>query len=128
LKTLHELETSDPKNAVVQAALGHKALTDGQLDEAGQHLHESLQIDPVQAAVYADLSNIADQKGNAADAVTLQQKAVTLDPFNALLQKTLVLRLIGARQYEEAETAMEKYLQNFPEDDFMRKMLAIAKQ
>jgi len=44
------------------------------------------------------------------------------------MQKTLVLRLINAKQYPEAEAAMEKYLQNFPEDDFMRKMLAIARQ
>ena len=128
LKTLHELETTEPKNAIVQAALGHKALTDGQLEDATQHLQESLRIDPVQPAVYADLSNIADQKGNASEAVTLQQKAVTLDPFNSLLRKTLVLRLISAKQYELAEATMEKYLQDFPEDDFMRKMLAIARQ
>ena len=44
------------------------------------------------------------------------------------MQKTLVLRLINAKQYPEAEAAMETYLQNFPEDEFMRKMLAIAKQ
>jgi hypothetical protein len=128
LKTLRDLETREPDNAIVQAALGHKALADGQLDEAVVHLQASLRIDPAQSAIYADLSNIADQKGNAAEAVTLQQKAVTLDPFNALLQKTLVLRLISAKQYDLAETAMEKYLQNFPEDDFMRKMLAIARQ
>ena len=53
---------------------------------------------------------------------------MTLDPFNSLLRKTLVLRLISAKQYELAETTMEKYLQDFPEDDFMRKMLAIARQ
>ena len=58
----------------------------------------------------------------------MAQKAVMLEPFSAPLQKTLVLRLINAKQYTEAEAAMEKYLENFPEDDFMRKMLAIAKQ
>jgi hypothetical protein len=53
---------------------------------------------------------------------------VELDPFVAGMQKTLVFRLINGKHYEEAEAAMEKYLQNFPEDDFMRKMLAMAKQ
>ncbi|HEX4320870.1 MAG TPA: hypothetical protein VHZ52_08210 [Acidobacteriaceae bacterium] len=127
-KKLRELETSEPDNAIVQAALGHQALAAGQLDEAAQHLQDSLQLDPAQPAAYVDLSSIADQKGNAAQAVYLAQKAVMLDPFNAPMQKTLVLRLINAKQYPEAEAAMEKYLQNFPEDDFMRKMLAIAKQ
>ena len=127
-RTLHELETTQPNNALVQAALGHEALTAGQLDGAEQHLQQSLRLDPAQAAVYEDLSAVADQKGQAAEAVTMAQKAVMLEPFSAPLQKTLVLRLINAKQYTEAEAAMEKYLENFPEDDFMRKMLAIAKQ
>jgi len=128
LKTLHELETSEPENAIVQAALGHQALAAGQLDEAAQHLQESLKLDPAQPAVFEDLSAIADQKGEAAEAVSMAQKAVMLDPFNAPMQKTLVLRLINAKQYPEAEAAMEKYVQTFPEDDLMRKMLAIARQ
>jgi Tetratricopeptide repeat len=128
LKTLRELETSEPENALVQATLGHQALAARQWDEAEQHFEESLKLDPAQPQVYSDLSEVADQKGRAEEAVTLAQKAVTLDPFNAPLQKTLITRLIDAKRYPEAEAAMEKYLENFPEDDFMRKMLAIAKQ
>jgi Flp pilus assembly protein TadD len=126
-KTLSELEKSIPDNAVVQAALGHQALVANQWDEASQHLQQSLKLNPAQPAVYADLSEVAEQKGEAAEAVAMQQKAVLLDPYNAPLQKALVLRLIDAKQYPEAEAAMEGYLENFPEDDFMRKMLAIAK-
>ena len=127
-KVLNELERSEPQNAVVQAALGHQALTANHWDAAAEHLQQSLKLNPAQPAVYADLSAVAEQKGEAAEAVTLQQKAVMLDPYNAPLQKALVIRLIDAKQYSEAEAAMEKYLENFPEDDFMRKMLAIAKQ
>ena len=128
LRTLAELEKTTPQNAIVQAALGRQALAAGQLSAATEHLNASLRLDPVQPAVYADLSSVADQSGQPAEAVSMQQKAVALDPFNAPLQKSLVLRLINARQYAEAQTAMEKYLQSFPEDDFMRKMLAIARQ
>jgi TolA-binding protein len=70
---------------------------------------------------------VADQKGNAEEAVALAKKAVTLDPYNAAPRKVLVLRLIGAKQYDEAQAAMEKYLQDFPQDEFMRKALAMAK-
>ena len=126
LNVLTELETTQPGNALVQAALGQRALADGKLDEAQKHLLESLRIDPAQARVYVDLSSVADQKGNAAEAVTWARKAVMLDPFTQPLQKTLVGRLIAAKQYPEAIAAMEKYLEQFPEDDFMRKMLAIA--
>jgi len=127
LKTLSELEKSEPENAVIQATLGHRAVLASRWDDAEQHLRESLKLDPLQSMVYADLSTIAEQRGEAAEALALQQKAVSLDPYNMPLQKALVLRLINAKQYPEAEAAMEKYLQEFPEDDFMRKMLAIAK-
>jgi len=128
LKLLNELEKTDPNTAQVQANLGHQALTSGKLDEAEEHLRESLRIDPAQPTVYVDLSNVADQRGHAAEAVSLAQKAVTLDPFSQPLQKTLVSRLITAKQYPEAVVAMEKYVEDFPEDEFMRKMLTIAKQ
>jgi predicted Zn-dependent protease len=127
-------DVNDPQSsaaqssAIVQAALGHQALAGGQLQAAIDHLQASLRLNPAQASVYADLSTIADQQGRAAEAVTLQQSATTLEPFNAPLQKTLVLRLINAQKYEQAQAAMEAYLHNFPEDDFMRKMLAIAQQ
>jgi Flp pilus assembly protein TadD len=127
-KTLGELEKTEPENAIVQAALGHQALAANQWDAAAEHLRESLKLDPAQPAVYADMSAVAGQNGQAAEAVALQQKAVMLDPYNAALQKALVLRLIDAKQYPEAEAAMEKYLESFPEDEFMRKMLAIARQ
>jgi tetratricopeptide (TPR) repeat protein len=126
LKKLHELESSEPENALVEATLGHQALAAERLDEAEQHFEESLKLDPAQPEVYSDLSEVGGQKGGADEALTGAQKAVALDPFNAPQQKTLVTRRIDAKRYPEA--AMEKYLENFPEDDFMRKMLAIARQ
>ncbi len=127
-EVLTELEKSEPDHAIVQAALGHQDLINGQPQAALDHLQAALRLNPAQASVYADLSAIADSQGRAADAVNLQQSAVDLEPFSAPLQKTLVLRLINAQQYEKAQAAMETYLHNFPEDDFMRKMLAIAQQ
>jgi predicted Zn-dependent protease len=128
LRTLAELERTQPANDLVQAALGNQALQAGRLDQAEEFLQESLRLNATQPAVYSDLSYISGQKGRFAEAVTLAQKAVMLDPFNAGLHKSLILRLIDAKQYPEAEAAMEKYLEDFPEDDQMRRMLAIAKQ
>ena len=128
LKTLSELQKDEPGNAIVQAAAGHRDLVNGKLEEAAQHLQNSLRLDPAQPMVYADLSAIADQRGEAPEALTLAQKAVILDPYSTALRKALVLRLIHAKQYDEAETSMARYLEDFPEDEFMRKMLAIARQ
>ena len=130
-KTLSEIESSGPSDAespIAQAALGHRDLQDRRLTEAAAHLNHALQLDPLQPQVYIDLSETADLSGQPEDAITYARKAVELDPFTAPLQKTLVFRLISGKHYEEAEAAMVKYLQNFPEDDFMRKMLAIARE
>jgi len=56
----------------------------------------------------------------------LMQRSCLSAGFCAL-QKALVLRLINAKEYPQAEADMEKYVEEFPEDDFMRKMLSIAK-
>jgi len=128
LKTLAELETSTSDNALVQAALGHRELLAHNLSAAIDHLRQSLKLDPVQSVVYVDLSEAEDQSGHVEEAIADAKKAVELDPFVAGMQKTLVFRLINGKHYDEAEAAMEKYLHNFPEDDFMRKMLAMAKQ
>jgi Cytochrome c554 and c-prime len=128
LKTLAELETSNPENAIVQAALGHRELEDHKLPQAIDHLEHALRLDPLQTNAYVDLSEAQDQNGMVEEAIASAKRAVALDPFVTALQKTLVFRLINGKHYEEAQAAMETYLQNFPEDDFMRKMLAIAKQ
>jgi hypothetical protein len=38
----------------------------------------------------------------------------------------LVVQLIAGKQYAKAHEALEQYLEVFPQDDFMRQMLARA--
>jgi len=128
LNTLAELQANNPENAVVQASLGHRDLLDHNLPGAIDHLEHSLRLDPVQTNAYVDLSEAQDQSGQVEQAIASAKRAVELDPFVADLQKTLVFRLINGKHYDEAQATMEKYLDLFPEDDFMRKMLAMAKQ
>jgi tetratricopeptide (TPR) repeat protein len=128
LKTLAELETSNPENAIVQAALGHRDLDDQRYADARSHLEHSLRLDPLQPLVYVDMSAAQEQIGEHAEAVVSAQKAVDLEPFNPAIRKTLIYQFIQDKQYDKAEAEMEKYLQVFPKDDSMRKMLAIAKQ
>ena len=128
LKTLAELETSNPENAIVQASLGHRDLDDHRYAEAVSHLEHSLRLDPLQPLVYVDLSAAEEQSGKRAEAILFARKAVALEPFNPGIRKTLIYQLVQDKQYDQVEAEMEKYLQVFPEDDHMRAMLAIAKQ
>ncbi|HEY1904300.1 MAG TPA: tetratricopeptide repeat protein [Terracidiphilus sp.] len=128
LKVLAELQASNPEDAIVQAALGHRDLEDHKYAEAVSHLEHALRLDPLQAPVYVDLSAAQDQNGEHVEAIQSARRAVALEPFNPGIRKTLIYQLIQDKQYDQVEAEMEKYLQIFPEDDQMREMLAIAKQ
>jgi Flp pilus assembly protein TadD len=123
LELLAELERSQPENALVQASLGRRALLGGKDSEAAAHLRHALEIGPLQATTYADLAEAQIKLGEQNEAITSLVKAVELDPFNAVFQKKLVLRFIETRQYAQAEAALERYVQTFPQDSFMRQML-----
>lgn len=128
LQTLAGLETSRTENSIVQASLGHRDLEAHKLSEAIDHLQHAIRLNPMETDAYIDLSEAQDQSGQVEEAIATAKKAVELDPYVSGLQKTLIFRLIHGKRYDEAEAAMESYLKAFPEDDFMRKMLAMAKQ
>jgi hypothetical protein len=126
LTVLKKIEHSEPNNSLVQAALGRRDLKEGKLSEAVSHLQRSLKIGPAQANVYGDLADALSQLGEIEESVSALRSAIALDPFNPVLQKTLVLRLIQAKRHGEAKIALEKYLETFPQDSFMRHMLELA--
>ncbi len=128
LRTLSGIEASAPEDAIVQASLGHRDLADHKLTDAIDHLQHAIRLNPMDTDAYIDLSEAQDESGQSEAAIVSAKKAVDLDPYVAPIQKTLILRLINAKQYEEAQAALERYLQNFPEDDVMRKMQAMVKQ
>ncbi len=127
LKLLTQLEQSNPDNALVQAALGRKELKSGKLQEAADHLQRALKLGSQQATVYGDLAEATTRLGHPEEGLALLQKATVLDPFNPQLQRSLVVRLIAMKQYANALAAMEHYLEIFPQDSYVRKMLTLAK-
>jgi Flp pilus assembly protein TadD len=110
----------------VQAALGRRDLLNGKLQEAVDHLQLAVKIGPPQATVYGDLSDALAKLGRTEEALPLLLKAIELDPFNPVLQKTLVLRYIQQKQYASAQAVLVHYLDVFPQDSFMRKLLNMA--
>ena len=85
-----------------------------------RRLERSLAIGPPQAIVYADLSEALDKAGQKREALGMLEKAIDQDPFNPLFRRSLVFLLIEIKQYSQAQAAMVRYLQIFPQDSFMR--------
>lgn len=126
LKVLDELENTQPENALVQAALGRRELKKGDFQVAADHLRHSLQLGP-QATTYADLSESLSKLNKTEESISPLEKAIEMDRFDPVMQKTLIVRLIQLKEYARAQTALEHYLEIFPQDSFMREMLARAK-
>ena len=126
LKVLGQLEKTQPSDPLVQAALGRKDLKGGNLQAAVSHLRSVTESGTPVATTYADLADALTQLGQTDAAIPLIEKAIELDPINPVTRKTLVVRLIETKQYPKAREALERYLEIFPQDGFMRQMLARA--
>jgi hypothetical protein len=127
-KTLSELSEHDPDHAAVQEGLGSWELTAGDLDQAVAHLRRAIMLDPEHGMAYSLLSEALARQDHLDEAIAASEKAVSMEPYRARYQKSLIDQLVAAKQYDKAVAAMEHYNQLFPEDEFMRKMLKIAKE
>ncbi len=126
LRVLSDLEKTQPDDALVQAALGRRDLKNNEYQLAAKHLRLALQSASPEATTYADLADALVHLGQTEEALPLVEKAVDLDPYNPVVRKMLVVRLIAEKQYTKAHQALQQYLEIFPQDDFMRQMLARA--
>jgi len=127
-RLLEEEGRNEPNQASVQFGLGKRDLENGKAEQAAEHLRLAIKLDPRGARSYQLLSQALGNQGLAEEAIPASEKAVSLEPYEPLYQKTLISHLIDAKHYGEAVSAMERYLSEFPEDEFMRKMLEIARQ
>lgn len=128
LSLLKELEQSMPDSALVQAGAGRRELQNKNFAAAEEHLQHALKLGPPRATTYADLAEALNQPGRKQEALDALNQGYALDPFNPLIQKARISRLIDLKQYREALVAIEHYVDVFPQDEFMRQMLARARQ
>jgi hypothetical protein len=126
LKVLGQLEKAQPGDPLVQAALGRRDLKSGDYESATKHLRIALENGTPAPTTYADLADALTHLGQTDEALPLIEKSIELDPFNPVTRKMLVVQLIAGKQYAKAHEALEQYLEVFPQDDFMRQMLARA--
>lgn len=122
----NHLSKTQPDNRYVQAALGHKALTEGQANEALDHLTKALPLN--ETVVYRDMAQALTKLGRAEDAIDYLKRAVEAEPYDPTTRKTLILEYINLKRYPDAREAMEEYVSLFPEDGFMRGLLARVSQ
>jgi len=129
LELLDILERQTPDDAFVQAALGRKSLRDPSPEaavRAGQQLSRALELGFRGYTVYADLSDALERLGRLEESARVLADGVALHPFTPVLYKMLAMRYIGLKHYPQAKETMQRYVELFPEDAFMRGLLEKA--
>jgi hypothetical protein len=126
-EVLGQLERTNPANPLVLAALGTRDLQAGKYEDAVTHLERALDSGAARTILYSELAEALGKLDRAREAVAVLRKAVDLDPFNSVVQRALIVQLIQLKDYAGAETALESYVERFPEDSFMRQMQARAR-
>ena len=129
LALLDELAKSAPENGLVQAALGARDLRQSSPDSnaaATTHLRKALDLGFSSGSVYADLAEALARAGRLEDAVAVLKQGIEMEPYAPEIRKSLALRYINLKQYPQAKETIRQYVELFPEDDFMRGLLAKA--
>jgi hypothetical protein len=127
LALLDELSKDQPDNGLVQAALGTRDLRGTLTDSnaaAITHLTKALDLKFSTSTVYADLAEALSRDGRTPEAVDVLNRGISAEPYAPELYKSLALRYISLKNYTQAKQTMQRYVELFPEDDFMRGLLA----
>ena len=129
LELLDVLGRETPGDSFVQAALGRKSLQDP-LPEAAlrarDQLSRAIELGFRAYTVYADLADALERLGRLEESARVLADGVALHPFTPVLYKMLAMRYIGLRQYPQAKETIQRYVDLFPEDAFMRGLLEKA--
>jgi Tetratricopeptide repeat len=121
---LDQLERADSDDPLVEGALGNRDLHAGKYQEAVEQLQRAIKGGAAQTVLYTDLADVLVKLDRGSEAVQVLKQAVDRDPFNAELRKRLIVQLIQVKDYANAQTQMEDYVQRFPADSFMRQLFA----
>lgn len=118
---LDQLSQTDLQDSYIQAALGDRALAEGKADEAVVHLTLALPLGT--SAIYLELAESLLELGRGDEAIEYLKKGIDINPYDAVMQKTLILRYINSKSYAEARKLMKQYVSAFPDDSMMRGLL-----
>ncbi len=120
---LEESARVHPNDPLVLAALGRRELRAQKYEEAAALLKKALAAGSEAASTFEDLGEAQSRMGELEAAVATLRRGIELAPFAPTLRKSLALRYIKLQRYNEAQSTLAAYVELFPEDGFIRRLL-----
>ena len=129
VKLLDALAASPVNDPLLEAALGRRALLNPGSEanrQAIEHLSKALKLGFTGPSAFEDLANALSKEQRLGDAIHVLQQGIELSPYAPRLRKFLMVQYINSGQYDLAKSEMQRYLELFPEDTFVRDLLRNA--
>jgi tetratricopeptide (TPR) repeat protein len=123
LEVLEQLSKSAPNEPLVLGALGHKALTEKDYGRAADYLSRALQAGEEYPTTFLYLGEALLRAGRVEEAARFLERGVAVWPYAAQIQKSLIVSYVTMKDYARAQQALQRYVELFPGDTFMREML-----
>ena len=120
---LERAAKESPEDGLVLATLGRRALRRKEYGVAAELLERAMGRGWKVATTYEDWGEALGRTGQGERAVAVLREGIGVAPFHAVLYKSLAVRLIQLQRYAEAKETLTKYMELFPEDDFVRRLL-----
>ncbi|MFN7920836.1 MAG: hypothetical protein U0Q16_12105 [Bryobacteraceae bacterium] len=120
---LEQAEREAPEDAIVLEAQGRRAMSASNPGEAAALLSKAEAKGATGPTFYLDLGEALALSGKQEESGAALERGAALFPWSPPLRKRLVLSYIQRKEYVKAKAAMERYTADFPEDEFMRKLL-----
>ena len=105
---------------LVLASLGRMAKLKERAVEAVDYLTAAIDAGSRTASTFEDLADLLTQAGRDRESADVLLRGVEAAPFNPRLRKLLALRYINSKRYRDAYETIQRFVELFPEDDFMR--------
>lgn len=125
-KCLLKASETDPENGQIYRLLGEVYLGWGDLSSAEKSFRHALNLNPFQDQAWTGLGRIYSQYGLYAPALKTYDHSLELKPDQPDVTVSYALLLIGSRQYEQAETRLQKQIDLNAGDDYLLTFLALA--
>jgi tetratricopeptide (TPR) repeat protein len=125
-----QLAQTNPDDHAVLSALAWREFgrnTPEGNEKAMGYLDRAIQMGSLAPLDYEKLAELLRQAGRPVEAIAILRKGIGVNPYSQRLYKALALVYISEKLYKDAMDAMQKELEIFPEDSFMRMLLAKAR-
>jgi hypothetical protein len=129
LEALDKAAQTNPEDPAVLSGLGWREVTNRSPEaktKAIEYLRQAIQKGSHAPLNYEKLGELLREAGKEEEAIAVLEQGIQDNPFTKRLYQQLAMTYIAVKRYPLALSTMHRELERFPDDSFVRKLIAEA--